>query len=190
MWPCTHFYTTKGLLLSDNWARRFRPATARYPAHFSQKKNNNGHRSFGKKESSHCAQIASKYWIENTEATNLKPTRGTAAELDFFGEVANPRKFLLPGAPNQKKPKGVKLGIILVLWYDEFKFRFMLCKNWRWPVFTLTAARLLYFVFTLYLNLCSSCIWARIWAWADSPLLWSVRHFSFAEGLSWCQVRW
>ena len=37
MWPCTQFYTPKGLILSDIWARRFRPATARYPAHFSQK---------------------------------------------------------------------------------------------------------------------------------------------------------
>ena len=56
MWPCTQFYTPKGLILSDIWARRFRPARARYPAHFSQKKhNNNGQRClFEKRLSSLC----------------------------------------------------------------------------------------------------------------------------------------
>ena len=37
MWPCTQFYSLKGLILWDIWARRFRPATAMYLAHFSQK---------------------------------------------------------------------------------------------------------------------------------------------------------
>ena len=53
--PGIRFYTPKGLFLSDIWARRLRPATARYPAHFSQKNNNNGHRClFGKRLSSLC----------------------------------------------------------------------------------------------------------------------------------------
>ena len=55
MWPCTQFYTPKGLILSDIWARRFRPATARCPAHFSQKNNNNGKpQMFGKELSPLC----------------------------------------------------------------------------------------------------------------------------------------
>ena len=35
--PGIRFYTLPGLNPSDIWARRFRPATARYPAHSSQK---------------------------------------------------------------------------------------------------------------------------------------------------------
>ena len=58
MWPCTQFYTPKGLILSDIWARRFRPATARYPAHFSQKNNNKGKAQSLEKDSPHCVLVS------------------------------------------------------------------------------------------------------------------------------------
>ena len=57
MWPCTQFYTPEGLILSDNWARRFRPATARYPAHFSQKRITMATEVLGNKDSSHWYQV-------------------------------------------------------------------------------------------------------------------------------------
>ena len=55
MWPCTQFYTPEGIILSDNWAKRFRPAIARYSAHFSQKRITMATKVLGKKDSSHCA---------------------------------------------------------------------------------------------------------------------------------------
>ena len=57
MWSCTQFYTPKGLILSDIWARRFRPASARYPAHFSQKINNQGKAQSLEKDSPHCGIV-------------------------------------------------------------------------------------------------------------------------------------
>ena len=60
MGPCTQFYTLKGLILSDIWARRFRPATARYPAHFRQKTITMD--VCLKKDSPHCPSI--KTWLK------------------------------------------------------------------------------------------------------------------------------
>ena len=56
MWPCTQFYTPEGLILSDIWAGRFRPATARYPAHFIQKRITMATEVWGKKDSPHCGR--------------------------------------------------------------------------------------------------------------------------------------
>ena len=66
MWPCTQFYTPKGLILSDIWARRFRPATARYPAHFSQKTITMATEVW-KKDSPHCVleeNLPWEFWLQ------------------------------------------------------------------------------------------------------------------------------
>ena len=57
MWPWTQFYTPKGLILSDFWARWFRPATARYPTKLSQKTITMAKHRCLEKDSPHCGQI-------------------------------------------------------------------------------------------------------------------------------------
>ena len=64
LWTCTQFYTPKGLILSYIWAKRFRPATARYPAHFSQTNNNNGHRSLEKLNCPHSSLCYPRFSIK------------------------------------------------------------------------------------------------------------------------------
>ena len=43
------FYSPQGLTQSDNRGKRFRPAKARYLAHFSQKNSTNSKMMFGKR---------------------------------------------------------------------------------------------------------------------------------------------
>ena len=60
--PGIGFYTPKGLILSHIWAWRFRPASARYRANFSQTNNNNGKlQMFGRKNMVRCAKFRKNY---------------------------------------------------------------------------------------------------------------------------------
>ena len=65
--PGIRCYTPKGLIFSDIWARRFKPATAGYPSHFSQINNTMATDVCLEKYSPHCAMwtkpnTADLYW--------------------------------------------------------------------------------------------------------------------------------
>ena len=71
----------------------------------------NGNTSIYSEKSSYASlQSSNTDYEQSTEAINLKPTLGTAAELEIFGEVANPHKFYHLRR-QIKKTKGVKLSI-------------------------------------------------------------------------------
>ena len=109
MWPCTQFYTPEGLLVSDIWARRFSPATARYPAHFSQKNNNKDKpRMFGKRLFPLCdGEIWQNFEISNlvTQYTTGPAKTSTLKMTLFILSCFPPDRFSLEKAAKKGRQK-------------------------------------------------------------------------------------